>query len=389
MPVPKRDPVAQKKADRRTVLADIMEQALQFYRIQLKTSTAALAREYLDRRRMPVAIQDQFEIGFAPDSRGALFQNLTGRGIKVEELDEAGLCVKPDDGGTPFDRFRGRIIFPIRDPRGRCIAFGGRAMDPNARAKYLNSPETPLFDKGRSLYNHGPAREAAGKAQSLIVAEGYMDVIALAQAGFNHAVAPLGTAITENQLQLLWRMSPEPMIALDGDKAGIRAARRLIDIALPLMETGKSLRFVIMPEGQDPDDVVKASGPQAIQELLEQAQPMVKLLWAREVEGKVFDSPERRAALDANLRKTLQKIKDSSLRNHYTAAIKDMRAELFAPKHGQRGARWSSGWHSKPSQTATSALKTSMLGQKSMTDTTRLREALILVAAMLHPTEAI
>ena len=389
MPVPKRDPVAQKKADRRTVLADIMEQALQFYRMQLKTSTAALAREYLDRRRMPVAIQDQFEIGFAPDSRGALFQNLTGRGIKVEELDEAGLCVKPDDGGTPFDRFRGRIIFPIRDPRGRCIAFGGRAMDPNARAKYLNSPETPLFDKGRSLYNHGPAREAAGKAQSLIVAEGYMDVIALAQAGFNHAVAPLGTAITENQLQLLWRMSPEPMIALDGDGAGIRAARRLIDLALPLMETGKSLRFVIMPEGQDPDDVVKASGPQAIQELLEQAQPMVKLLWAREVEGKVFDSPERRAVLDANLRKTLQKIKDSSLRNHYTAAIKDMRAELFAPKHGQRGARWSSGWHSKPSQTATSALKTSMLGQKSMTDTTRLREALILVAAMRHPTEAI
>ena len=389
IPVPKRDPVAQKKADRRTVLADIMEQALQFYRMQLKTSAAALAREYLDRRRMPVAIQDQFEIGFAPDSRGALFQNLTGRGIKVEELDEAGLCVKPDDGGTPFDRFRGRIIFPIRDPRGRCIAFGGRAMDPNARAKYLNSPETPLFDKGRSLYNHGPAREAAGKAQSLIVAEGYMDVIALAQAGFNHAVAPLGTAITENQLQLLWRMSPEPMIALDGDKAGIRAARRLIDLALPLMETGKSLRFVIMPEGQDPDDVVKASGPQAIQELLEQAQPMVKLLWAREVEGKVFDSPERRAALDANLRKTLQKIKDSSLRNHYTAAIKDMRAELFAPKHGQRGARWSSGWRSKPSQTATSALKTSMLGQKSMTDTTRLREALILVAAMRHPTEAI
>ncbi|MDG1999200.1 MAG: DNA primase [Amylibacter sp.] len=389
MPVPKRDPLAQKKSDRRNALADIMEQALQFYRMQLKTSAASLAREYLDRRRMPVAIQDQFEIGFAPDSRGALFQNLTGRGIKVEELDEAGLCVKPDDGGTPFDRFRGRIIFPIRDPRGRCIAFGGRAMDPNARAKYLNSPETPLFDKGRSLYNHGPAREAAGKAQSLIVAEGYMDVIALAQAGFNHAVAPLGTAITENQLQLLWRMSPEPMIALDGDKAGIRAARRLIDLALPLMEAGKSLRFVIMPEGQDPDDVVKASGPQAIQDLLEQAQPMVKLLWAREVEGKVFDSPERRAALDANLRKTLQKIKDSSLRNHYTAAIKDMRAELFAPKHGQRGARWSSGWHSKPSQTATSALKTSMLGQKSMTDTTRLREALILVAAMRHPTEAI
>jgi len=182
---------------------------------------AAAARDYLDGRGMPLPIQDRFEIGFAPDARGALFQHLTGKGIDAKDLDDAGLCVKPDDGGSPFDRFRGRIIFPIRDARGRCIAFGGRAMDPNARAKYLNSPETPLFDKGRSLYNHGPAREAAGKAQSLIVAEGYMDVIALAQAGFDHAVAPLGTAITENQLQLLWRMSPEPIIT-----AVCRSARR-------------------------------------------------------------------------------------------------------------------------------------------------------------------
>ncbi len=392
MPVPKRDPVAQKKADRRTVLADIMEQALQFYRMQLKTNVAAAARDYLDGRGMPLPIQDRFEIGFAPDARGALFQHLTGKGIKPEDLDEAGLCVKPDDGGSPFDRFRGRIIFPIRDARGRCIAFGGRAMDPNARAKYLNSPETPLFDKGRSLYNHGPAREAAGKAQSLIVAEGYMDVIALAQAGFDHAVAPLGTAITENQLQLLWRMSPEPIIALDGDTAGIRAARRLIDLALPLMEAGKSLRFVVLPEGQDPDDLLKASGAKAMQDLLDAAQPMVQLLWDREIEGKVFDSPERRAALDASLRTALQTIKDPSLRNHYTAAIKDMRAELFAPKHGQstqQGARWSGNWRNKPPQNATSGLKSSLLGQKGMTDTTRLREALILVAAMRHPHAAI
>lgn len=392
MPVPKRDPVAQKKADRRMVLADIMEQAVKFYRMQLKTNVAAAARDYLDGRGMPLDIQDRFEIGFAPDARGALLQHLTGKGIKPEDLDEAGLCVKPDDGGSPFDRFRGRIIFPIRDARGRCIAFGGRAMDPNARAKYLNSPETPLFDKGRSLYHHGPAREAAGKAQSLIVAEGYMDVIALAQAGFNHAVAPLGTAITENQLQLLWRMSPEPIIALDGDKAGIRAARRLIDLALPLMEAGKSLRFVVLPEGQDPDDLLKASGPKAMQALLDAAQPMVQLLWEREIEGKVFDSPERRAALDASLRTALQTIKDPSLRNHYTAAIKDMRAELFAPKHAQntqQGERWQGGWRNKPPHNATSGLKASMLGQKGMTDTTRLREALILAAAIRHPTAAV
>ncbi|WGI20938.1 DNA primase [Amylibacter sp. IMCC11727] len=392
MPVPKRDPVAQKKADQRTVLAEIMEQALQFYRMQLKTNVATAARDYLDGRGMPQVIQDRFEIGFAPDTRSALFQHLTGKGIKPEDLDEAGLCVKPDDGGSPFDRFRGRIIFPIRDARGRCIAFGGRAMDPNARAKYLNSPETPLFDKGRSLYNHGPAREAAGKAQSLIVAEGYMDVIALAQAGFDHAVAPLGTAITENQLQLMWRMSPEPIIALDGDTAGIRAARRLIDLALPLMEAGKSLRFVVLPEGQDPDDLLKASGAKAMQDLLDAAQPMVRLLWEREIEGKVFDSPERRASLDASLRTALSAIKDPSLRNHYTAAIKELRAELFAPKHGtstQQNAPWSGGWRNKPPQNATSGLKSSLLGQKTATDTTRLREALILAAAIRNPHAAV
>lgn len=215
-----------------------------------------------------------------------------------------------------------------------------------------------------------------------------MDVIALAQAGFDHAVAPLGTAITESQLQLLWRMSPEPIIALDGDTAGIRAAHRLIDLALPLMEAGKSLRFVILPEGQDPDDLLKASGAGAMQKLLDTARPMVNLLWEREIEGKVFDSPERRAALDASLRTALQTIKDPSLRNHYTAAVKELRAELFAPKHGQsaqQGGRWQGGWRNRPPQTATSGLKSSLLGQKDAANTSRLREALILAAAIKHP----
>ncbi|WP_069299569.1 DNA primase [Neptunicoccus sediminis] len=399
MPVPKRDPVAQKEADRRTVLADIMEQALQFYRMQLNTGQATAAREYLENRGMPLAIQERFEIGFASDTRAALFQHLTGKGISPADLDEAGLCVKPDDGGTPFDRFRGRIIFPIRDARGRCIAFGGRAMDPNARAKYLNSPETPLFDKGRSLYNHGPAREAAGKTQSLIVAEGYMDVIALAQAGFDHAVAPLGTAITEPQLQLMWRMCPEPIIALDGDTAGIRAARRLIDLALPLLEAGKSLRFVVLPEGQDPDDLLKASGPAAMQALLDKAQPMVTLLWEREIEGKVFDSPERRAALDASLRTALYAIKDASLRTHYTAAIKELRADLFAPKNRpetpwqpsfNKGGRGKGKFGYRPPQTATAGTKTSLLAQQdSPFEPSRLRESLILAAAIRNPDAAL
>ncbi|MBE9476712.1 MAG: toprim domain-containing protein, partial [Proteobacteria bacterium] len=297
------------------------------------------------------------------------------------------LAIKPDDGGNPFDRFRNRIMFPIRDARGRCTAFGGRAMDDNQPAKYLNSPETPLFDKGRSLYNHQPAREAAGKAQSLIVAEGYMDVIALSQAGFKHSVAPLGTAITADQLQLMWRITPEPIIALDGDKAGLRAAMRLIDIALPLLEAGKSLRFCILPEGQDPDDLIKASGAKAMQALLDAAQPMVKLLWQRETEGKDFDSPERRAALDAGLRTTLGTIQDRSIKAHYGQIIKDYRFELFRNKRPQQS--WGGkDWRNKAPQKATEGLKSSPLAQSPQADV-RFREAVILLAAILHPQAAL
>ncbi len=237
--------------------------------------------------------------------------------------------------------FRGRIIFPIRDARGRCIAFGGRAMDPTDPAKYLNSPETELFDKGRSLYNHGPAREAAGKGQPLIVAEGYMDVIALCEAGFAAAVAPLGTAITETQLQLIWRIAPEPIIALDGDTAGLRAAMRLIDLALPLLEAGQSLRFAILPEGMDPDDLIRAAGAGGDAGAAGRRRlPMVRLLWQRETEGQSFDSPERKAALDKALRDRIRLIRDPSIRAHYGQEIKALRWQLFAPPRGPRKGQW-------------------------------------------------
>lgn len=334
LPMPEQDPRAQEKQDKRTALAEVMEQAAQFYRLQFKSGKGQGARDYIERRGLSAKTVERFEIGYAPDSRTALKEHLGNKGVEMKQMDEAGLVIVPDDGGQPYDRFRGRIMFPIRDARGRCIAFGGRAMDPNARAKYLNSPETPLFDKGRSLYNHGPARTAAGKVGALIVAEGYMDVIALAQAGFDHGVAPLGTAITEDQLRLMWRIADEPVIALDGDKAGLRAAMRVIDIALPMLEAGKSLRFAIMPEGQDPDDLIKASGRGAMQDLLDKALPMVELLWRRETEGEVYDSPERRAGLDARLRKALATIADPGLRGHYGQALKERRAALFAPAAG-------------------------------------------------------
>ncbi len=388
LPMPARDPRAQEKADRNTQLADVNEQAVKFFKLALKTGRAAQAREYLQHRGLPEKTVQQFEIGFAADDRTALTKHLTDKGIPADDIIDAGLAIRPDDGGTPYDRFRGRIIFPIRDVRGRCIAFGGRAMDPNARAKYLNSPETPLFDKGRSLYHHAPAREASGKSGQLIVAEGYMDVIALTQAGFAHSVAPLGTAITENQLQLMWRMHSEPVIALDGDTAGLRAAMRLMDLALPLLEPGKSLRFCILPEGQDPDDLIKASGASAMQDLLDGAQPLVNLLWQREIEGKVFDSPERRASLDASLRDAIKKISDPSLRRHYGEAVNELRRGLFYPNKNQRAAfvPWTKGKpRAKPP--ASSDTKSSLLAQDGTEET--IRACLILALALRYPDSAL
>ncbi|MFV0473932.1 MAG: DNA primase, partial [Pikeienuella sp.] len=246
--MPKRDPREAERADRRAGLAEVMEMAAGFYRLQLRAAKGQEARDYIQRRKLSDAAQERFEIGYAPGSRTALLDHLTGKGVAPKQMDEAGLVIVPEDGGKPYDRFRHRVIFPIRDPRGRCIAFGGRALSADARAKYLNSPETALFDKGRTLFNHGPARSAAAKTGALVVAEGYMDVIALVEAGMEHAVAPLGTAITEDQLRLMWRIADEPVIALDGDRAGLKAAERVIDLALPLLEPGRSLRFALMPE---------------------------------------------------------------------------------------------------------------------------------------------
>ena len=381
MTMPARDPKAQEKADRRTVLTEAMEAALRHYKMQLRTAAAGPARDYLARRGLDEAAQERWEIAYAPDQRRGLFDALTSGGTDADALIDAGLCAKPDDGGAPYDRFRGRILFPIRDGRGKLIAFGGRSLDPEARAKYLNSPETDLFDKGRSLYNYAPAREAVGKSQPLIVAEGYMDVIALAEAGFTGAVAPLGTAITENQIDLLWRIAPEPIIALDGDKAGLRAAMRLIDIVLPKLEAGRTLRFAIMPEGQDPDDLIKAGGAGAMQARLDEALPLVSLLWQRETEGQVFDSPERKAALDSRLRKALAVIPDPSVRRHYGDEINQLRQALFRPQRATGPRR---GMPHVPVG-ATQGTKNSPLVAGAAGFGDALRERVILATLVHHP----
>ena len=382
MPIPERDPRAQEKADRRSELIAVMEQAVQWYRLQLKTTAAAEARDYLARRGLSPAAQERWEIGFAPPGWEGLREALGAKGISNDLMLEAGLLKSSDKGKAPYDTFRNRIMFPIRDARGKAIAFGGRAMDPSDNAKYLNSPETLLFDKGRSLFNHGPAREAAGKGHPLIVAEGYMDVIALSGAGFPAVVAPLGTAITEDQLRLLWRMAPEPIIALDGDTAGLRAAMRAIDVALPLLEAGQSLRFALMPEGQDPDDLIRAQGAGAMRKVIDAAIPMVALLWRRETEDKVFDSPERRAALDKALREKLKLIKDPSIRTHYGEAIKEMRAELFGARRPRSAGPSRGPWQKGP-QVLSTTKSSVLVSAEGIED--HLREAVILAAILSTP----
>ncbi len=338
LPMPARDPAAAERADRRTLLQQVMEEAVKFYRLHLKTAAGADARAYLARkRRLDDAAWDRWDIGWSPENAQAVVTALSAKGIQPDLMVASGVVARSDSGRL-YDRFHGRIIFPIRDTRGRVISLGGRSLDPNARAKYLNGPETELFDKGRNLFNHAPAREAAGKGKALIVAEGYMDVIALSEAGFAGAVAPLGTAITEDQLRMLWRIHPEPVIALDGDAAGQRAALRVIDLALPLLEAGQGVRFATLPPGQDPDDLIGAGGAAAMQKVLDEAQPMVRLLWQRETEGKDFDSPERKAALRKSLRASVARIRDPDIRRYYIEAFRDFEQEIFRQR-GASGAR--------------------------------------------------
>ena len=252
---------------------------------------------------------------------------------------EAGLLVAGEDKPVPFDRFRDRVMFPITDVRGRVIAFGGRALEKDVPAKYLNSPETPLFHKGDNLYNLSTARQATHNGSPLIVVEGYVDVIAMVTAGFGGAVAPLGTALTENQLALLWKMADEPILCFDGDRAGQKAAYRAADLALPALLPGKSLRFALLPEGQDPDDLARSGGRVAIEEVISAARPLVDMLWSREVEGGSFATPERRAALEARINELANGIRDEVLRRYYRQDLADRLQRMFAPRRRPRRLR--------------------------------------------------
>ncbi|PXA87056.1 DNA primase, partial [Nostoc sp. 3335mG] len=295
MEVPAQDPRAREKAERASTLHDVMAQAEAWFVEQLGRAEGAHARAYLQKRGISEALARKFRIGFAPDTRTGLRSALKEAGD--DKLVECGLLIRPEEGGRePYDRFRGRLMIPIRDARGRTIAFGGRILG-EGEPKYLNSPETVLFDKGRTLFNLDLAAAASRKADRVIVVEGYMDVIALAGAGIEEAVAPLGTALTEGQLERLWRMDPQPILCFDGDNAGQKAAVRAIGRALPFLAPGRTLRFLTLPGGQDPDDVIRSGGRAAMETLLEAPEALVDRLWRHEEAALPLDTPEARAGL--------------------------------------------------------------------------------------------
>lgn len=357
MDVPAPDPRAAKRAEQAKGLHDVMAAAQSFFEEQLGGIDGTEARDYLKRRGISDATRRAFGFGYSPDTRGKLKTALKDFGDPM--LIEAGLLIDPDgaepEGGKgrkreSYDRFRGRLMLPIRDIRGRVIAFGGRILGAG-EPKYLNSPDTPLFDKGRTLYNIDRASPASRQSGRVIVVEGYMDVIALAQAGFGEAVAPLGTALTEHQIERLWKMVDVPVLCFDGDAAGQKAAIRAATRALPLLRPGMSLAFATLPSGQDPDDLIRAEGPAAMERVLEAAEPLVERLWAHEQKAAPLDTPEQRAALKQRLRAISDAIAHPDVRAHYVQIFRERYDALFfarpakasAPRH-QRGTGARQGW---------------------------------------------
>jgi DNA primase len=338
--LPEVSPETARREKARASLQDVLELAARFFEEQLQAPIGARARGYLADRGLSPQIQRQFRLGYAPSERFALREYLAAKGAGVDQLIETGMLIHGEDIPVPYDRFRNRVMFPIADRSGKVIAFGGRALEKDVPAKYLNSPETTLFHKGAMLYNHHNARKAAHDRGAVIAVEGYVDVIAMSAAGFPHVVAPMGTALTPDQCDLMWRMAEEPILCFDGDKAGRKAADRAVDTALPLIGPGRSLRFAFLPEGQDPDDLARSGGAAAIEEVLSAARPLIDVLWTRELQAGPLDTPERRAALERRLREVVRGIADETLRRHYWQALEERLAGLFgvAPQAQGRGS---------------------------------------------------
>ncbi len=348
--LPAPDPQAARREKERASLSDVMEMATTFFQENLQTAEGAKARAYLRDRGLSGKTIATFRLGYAPEGRNVLKQHLVSRGVDKQQIEACGLVVHGPTIAVSYDRFRDRIMFPILSAREKVIAFGGRAMSADAPAKYLNSNETEIFHKGRVLYNFTRARRAAqgaDGAKTIVAVEGYMDVIALHQAGIEHAVAPLGTALTDNQLDLLWRMTDEPILCFDGDEAGTRAANRVVDLALAGLQPGRSVRFALLPQGQDPDDLVREAGRAPLDAVLHAARPLADMVWVRETSSGVFDTPEKRAALEANFKRVTSTIADESVRRHYVQDMRDRLSAYFESTGVDAGSNRSRGYNGR------------------------------------------
>ena len=408
VPMPTFSKDEEEREEKRKTLHEVMELAAKYFEATLNARPGAKARGYLADRGLEPATQIKFRLGYAPAERFGLKEHLGKQGVTVPDMIETGLLIAGDDIPVPYDRFRDRVMFPITDLRGRIIAFGGRALDKDAPAKYLNSPETPLFHKGSNLYNGAPARQAAHDGAPVIAVEGYVDVIAMVTAGFPATVAPLGTALTEDQLTLLWKMADEPILCFDGDKAGRKAAYRAVDLAMPRLKPGKSLRFALLPEGQDPDDLARSGGRAAIAEVLQGAQPLAEMLWTRETESAAFDTPERRAALEARVNEIVRGIGDETVRRYYSQDFTARLRDQLMPKRdserferprwqdgngrsgnwsggSQGGRRFSKGGNAREPLPVPSPRLSSSTIVRGFRSAMPAREALILLAVINHP----
>lgn len=329
--VPKASPEERQREARRASLHDAMEAACRFYENQLRSAAGREGLAYLRGRGLSEDTIARFRLGWAPDSREAIRKAIMSEAVPESLLLEAGLLKKPEGGGASFDFFRGRVTFPVTDRRGRVVAFGARTLG-DGQPKYLNSPDTPLFHKGSMLYGLAHARETARDRNLALAVEGYMDVIALHQAGFTYAVAPLGTALTEGQIEELWRLADEPILCFDGDNAGQRAMARAAERGLPILKPGKSLRFAVLPAPEDPDSLIKTQGAQAMQAVLDAARPLFEVTWELATRDRLLDTPERRAALEHELKEKAFAIADETVRYQYLSAFRERMRTAFRPK---------------------------------------------------------
>ena len=391
MEVPDETPEQRERERKKQTLYDVTEAAAAYFEKMLYMPEGRVALDYLTSRGMDRATLKTYRVGFSPDTRGSLKTALLRESISEDQMLSAGLVIKPTEdrgrGMESYDRFRGRVMFPIADRRGRVIAFGGRIIGAG-EPKYLNSPETPLFHKGGELYGLHIAGPAARKADTILVTEGYMDVIALYKAGFPNAVAPLGTAMTEDQIRLLWKIVPEPIMCFDGDRAGQAAAGKTAVRALPLLKPGIGIRFATLPAGEDPDSLIKNKGVGAMEEVLEAAAPLSETIWRMETGGNLPATPEDKASLQQRLSDHARAIQDATVRNHFSKAFLE-RVSPEPQSGSSRGQKqWQPGrgrsWGRGPSWASNVHMETAA-GPAAKINMTKRREEILIATLINHP----